>query len=50
MVVADGRVLVLGSKPDAAAIAAAAALVPARLPFGGRPPVPKPKPRRRGRR
>jgi hypothetical protein len=50
LVVADGRVLVLGSKPDAAAIAAAAALAPARLPFAGRPPVPKPKPRRRGRR
>jgi hypothetical protein len=47
MVVADGRVLVLGSKPDAAAIAAATALVPGRLPFGGHPPVPKPKPRRR---
>jgi hypothetical protein len=49
MVVADGRVLVLGSKPDAAAIAAAAALVPARLPFGGHPPVPKPKPKKRTR-
>jgi hypothetical protein len=45
-VVADGRVLVLGSRPDAAAIAAAASLVPARLPFGGHPPVPEPKPRR----
>jgi hypothetical protein len=50
MVVADGRVLVLGSKPDAAAIAAAASLVPARLPFGGHPPVPKPKPSRRQKR
>jgi hypothetical protein len=49
-VVADGRVLVLGSRPDAAAIAAAASLVPARLPFGGHPPVPEPKPKFRGSR
>jgi hypothetical protein len=50
MVVADGRVLVLGSKPDAAAIAAATALAAPRLPFGGHPPVPEPKPKRRPRR
>jgi hypothetical protein len=49
---ADGRVLVLGSKPDAQAIAAAALLAhqvpqPAtRHRFDDEPPVPKRRPRR----
>lgn len=53
LVVTEGKLLQLGSKPDAAAIAAAALLAhqvpqPAiRHRFDDRPPSPEPKPRRR---